>query len=296
MKNIAYIICLFVVMASITSCEKDIMKDVNNGDWNNERNIIEINLEQQIGLSEIIRTETEALVTLTINASSVDLASVSITDLVLSYEATSDVSIGETLNFDNAENTASLTVTSKKGETLDWTINIVPFVNEIEGSWSISSFYMKWDDGFGWGNSGEGDVSTLLDGTSAGLDDIITFGPVEGTNTDGLLYGVYERTTGADALSASFVYEPTGTDWGSKFDHVPTGSGLWVLNKNNSITITVNEQSYTTSIFNRIDDSTLMLPLDFGLQDLGLINWDDYYGDNTNKFCAMTELFYTLSK
>lgn len=296
MKKIIYSICLLAIGLVFTSCDKDMLEDVNEGNWNNERNILDINLNQQIGLSQIERIGDQATVNITVNASGLDLAAVDVTDMVLSYDAQSNISKGDKLNFDNPEKKASVTVTSKKGETLEWTIFIEPFINDLEGSWTISSYYFKWDDGFGWGNAGEAELALLLPNSASGIDDIITFGAVEGANDDGLVYGNYERTTGADTQGPSYVYDRTTVDWSSRFNHLPVGAGEWILNKDNSVMIVVNGETFTTKIFELIDDSTLKLPLDPGAHDLGQLNWDDYYGDHSNKFVSSVDLWYTLKK
>ncbi|WP_344788311.1 hypothetical protein [Postechiella marina] len=296
MKKIIYSICLLTFVLALSSCEKDLLDDVNEGNWNNERNILEIGLAQQIGLSRIERTDTQAIVSITVNANGLDLSAVDITDMVLSYDAEANVAKGDKLNFDNEEKKASINVTSKQGESLEWVIYVEPFINQLEGSWSISSFYFKWDDGFGWGNAGEAELPLLLPNANAGLDDVIMFGAVEGANEDGLVYGNYERTTGDDGEAGTFVYDRTSADWADRFKHLPVGSGQWILNKDNSIMIVVEGTTYTTKIFELIDNSTLKIPLNPGAQDLGKINWDDYYGDHTNKFVASADLWYTLNK
>ncbi|WP_343330777.1 hypothetical protein [Polaribacter staleyi] len=296
MKKIAYSIFLIALVSVFSSCEKDLMEDVNEGNWNNERNIIDFGLKQQIGLARIERSANEATVNITINASNLDLAAVDITDMVLSYDAQANVASGDKLNFDNPEKKSTVTVTSKKGETLEWTIFIEPFINELEGSWAISNYSIKWDDGNGWGNAGEADLSGLLTASSTGLDDIIIIGPVKGANDEGLVYGNYERTLGADGLAASYVYARTSENWDVRFNQLPVGKGEWILNKDNSVTFVVNGKSYTTKTFDKINDTTLKLPLEPGAKDLGRTNWDDYYGDHTNKFVATTNLWYTLIK
>ncbi|WP_152541628.1 hypothetical protein [Saccharicrinis fermentans] len=296
MKTTIYSILILITALLFHSCEKDLMDEVNEGNWNNERNILGINLNKQIGEAVIKRTADEATINITVNAVDLDLSAIAITDLTLSYDATANTSVGEKLDFDNPENKASITVTSKKGETLIWDVFIEPFVNELEGSWSISSFYFMWDDGFGWGNAGEDEVAALLPASASGLDDVITFGEVKGADSDGRVFGDYERTTGDDGAVASFVYESTGVDWSSLFGQLPVGTGQWVLNKDNSITITVDDKSYTTSIFQKEDESTLKIPLNTGAQELDKINWDNYYGDHSNKFIAGTALYYTLMR
>jgi hypothetical protein len=295
MKKTVKGLLILIIIFSLSSCEKDLMEEVNDMSWNNERNILDIGLEQQIGLPQIERVGDNASIKIMVNANGLDLKAVDITGIVLSYGAQADVTAGGKLNFDNVERKSSISVTSKKGEKLKWDVIIEPFINDLEGSWSISSYYFAWDDYNGYGNQGGGELALFLTGTAKGLDDIITFGPVEGANDNGLVYGKYERQNGADGSIASFIYERTGDDWSSKFDQVPVGKGQWILNKDNSINIDFGGKTYKTKIFLVTDKVTLKIPLDPGI-NLSRINWNDYFGDNTNKFDHVRDLYYILKK
>ncbi|MRT93712.1 hypothetical protein [Ancylomarina sp. 16SWW S1-10-2] len=288
-------IFLIVLVASMAACTSDPLEDLDGNGWKKERNVVSVLLEGQIGTAIIEREADDAKITLTANLASItDISKVEIEGIEFSYGATSSSLAGTTLDFTSGS--TSISVVSGAGETLDWKVVLNPFINEIEGSWTISSYYIKWDDGNGWGNAGGSELNSLLAASTPGLDDIITFGPVEGADDEGRVYGNFERTTGADGEVASFIYERTNEDWTSRFNQIPVGSGEWLLNKDNSITITVDGMSYTTLIFEKTDDSNLKLPLAPGAPDSGKINWDDYYGDHTNKFCVTTELYYELVK
>jgi hypothetical protein len=56
-----------------------------------------------------------------------------------------------------------------------------------------------------------------------------------------------------------------------------------------------NGQSYTTPGKSSFDGTTLVYELAPGDFDWN-INWNDYYGDNQNKFQFVTRLWYTLTK
>jgi hypothetical protein len=295
MKKIVNGILTLTMIFSLLSCEKDLMEEINDMGWNNERNILDIGLKQQIGLPRIERIGDKASITIMVNANGLDLKAVDITDIVLSYGAKADVTAGGKMNFDNVERKSSISVTSKKGEKLKWDVVIEPFINDLEGSWSISSYYFAWDDYNGYGNQGGGELALFLTGTAKGLDDIITFGPVEGANDDGLVYGKYERTKGVDGFVASFTYDRTGENWSSKFDQIPIGIGRWILNKDKSVTIVVLGKAYNTKIYTAIDEVSLKIPLDPGI-NLSRINWNDYFGDSTNKFDHVRDLYYILKK
>ncbi len=61
MKKISFLI-ISVLTLALFSCQEDIMDEVNEGNWNKERNITEIKFENQIGLPTIKRDGESATV------------------------------------------------------------------------------------------------------------------------------------------------------------------------------------------------------------------------------------------
>jgi|GEM_PF-1097632 hypothetical protein len=179
--------------------------------------------------------------------------------------------------------------------TLDKTVvEINVHANPYQGSWTISSFTFDWNDGDGWGNSGEAAVADELPNSAPGLDDIITFGGFSGINPT----GTYNRTAGADGKFASYVYSysNTGTDWNGKFGELPAGSGTYVINSDNSVTITIEGNTYNSIGCSTTDGTTMTYLLNPAPFSPGSIDWNDYFGDNTNKFCVATKIWYVLKK
>jgi hypothetical protein len=179
--------------------------------------------------------------------------------------------------------------------TLDKTVvEINVHANPYQGSWTISSFTFDWNDGDGWGNSGEAAVSDKLPNSTPGLDDIITFGAFSGINPT----GTYNRTAGADGKFASYVYSysNTATDWSGKFGQLPAGSGTYVINSDNSVTITIGGNTYNSIGCSTTNGTTMTYLLNPAPFNPSLIDWNDYFGDNTNKFCVATKIWYVLEK
>ena len=90
------------------------------------------------------------------------------------------------------------------------------FVNPVGGTWKIDKLEFYWDDWFGWGNSGLVPLTDKLPLSAPGVDDIITFSPIEIVDEAGIVYGSYNRSTGADGQSASFINELTSKDYSDK--------------------------------------------------------------------------------
>jgi hypothetical protein len=164
--------------------------------------------------------------------------------------------------------------------------------NPYQGSWTISSFTYHWDDGNGWGNSGEAAVVNQLPNSAPGLDDIITFGSFSGINPT----GSYKRTAGADGKFASYIDPNTGIDWSGKFGQLPAGSGTYLINSDNSVTITIGGNTYHSIGCSTTDGTTMTYLLNPVPFSPGSIDWSNYYGDNTNKFCVATKIWYVLKK
>lgn len=291
MRQFSILLISIAIAVGFASCD-----DPYDVPSSNERAILDITTNNQIGAASVARETNQFEAYVSVDAGKVSLSAVELSFLV-SNGASIQPSSGTSVDFtQSADSSAVYTVTSESGEVRNWKVFVKPFVNPLQGSWTITSYRFKWDDWNGWGNSGEDELAGKLEASATGLDDVITFGEIEGVTDNGLVFGLYERTVGTDGLSASYVYDRTGEDWAGKFNQLPVGQGQWQINVDNSITFTVGGKSYTSKPFEAIDANNLKLPLDPGPQDGGRINWDDYYGDNTNKFCVTYELWYTLEK
>ena len=116
MKKIKYALLLLLAVSQF-ACVVNPLKEIEEGDWNNERSVINIKLENQVGKATIERIDDHTgTIVLAINVDAVpDLSSIKLTSLQLSYGAKSTVQIGDSFNFENATKTATMTVTSPTG-------------------------------------------------------------------------------------------------------------------------------------------------------------------------------------
>ena len=112
MKYLKYIALILIIFQM--SCVNDPWQDVEDGGWNNERNVLDIQFDHQVGTAEITRIDDETgTIRFTINAYAVkDFSAVKLNSITLSYEGTSSVKAGESLNFDNDDKSTTLMVTS----------------------------------------------------------------------------------------------------------------------------------------------------------------------------------------
>ena len=140
MKKIVYV--LFAVIALTQSgCQNDPLEDIEEGNWNNERNVLEIKFENQVGNAMIARVDDQTgTINLAINVDAVpDLSHIVIKEMVLSYDAKSSVNEGEALNFANAQNSATLTVTSPTGKSRNYTVVASSFRESLVGTYDIDN-------------------------------------------------------------------------------------------------------------------------------------------------------------
>ena len=293
MKRHHFIILSFFLL-TLFSCSKEdyYLKDIKS----NERSIVDAKIQDQVGTPIIVNTADSSDVYMTIYGSE-DALKTAAPQLAVSYGATMDPASGTAIDFSqSADHSAVYKVTSQSGETREWTVHLAMFNNPYEGTWTIANYEFTWDDGYGWGNAGASTVVAKFPEIAPGLDDVITFGVLSGITDAGAVYGSYERDPGPDGQYASYIYTPSGKDWSFKFDQLPEGKGTYYINPNNSVTITMeNGQSYTMPGKSSFDGSTLVYELAPGDFDWN-INWNDYYGDNQNKFQFVTRLWYTLTK
>ena len=66
MRKLTYV-ALFLTIGMMFSCQKDPMSEINDGDWNKERNIIGITFADQVGTATITRDGNNAEINFTYN-------------------------------------------------------------------------------------------------------------------------------------------------------------------------------------------------------------------------------------
>ena len=283
---------LSLVLLSLSACQKDPMSEIRDGAWNRERNIIEMSFSGQIGKSKITRVGNTA--TIEFLDYSEDFTNIQVNSLEISYGATATVKEGDKLNFNNATKSATVTITPANGEPLIWTLKASLYVNPYKGSWSIQSFRMKWDDGNGWGLKGESEVALKMTSIASGLDDIITFGGIDGVDSSGSYFGVYERTAGPNAKFGTYI-SSKNNDYSDKFGQLPNGKGKYFINPDNSVSIVLDGtiKKYTSKGSTATNGVTMTYELN--APQIWTIDWNDYYG-NENQFKMTFQLWSVLKK
>jgi len=234
---------IVLMMFTLVSCQKDLMKEIRNEEWNNERAILLITFENQVGNATIRRDENQnGLITFMYNQTAGDSKSIKIKELELSYGASSDVIKDQVLTFDDQQ-TAQIKVTSKSGQDRVWKISYIPFSDELVGTWQISTLSVyggAWPEyggaaahvsmaerSWNWNTDGTGPI--------AEYDNTLTF-TLEGITEDGDAYGKVINHAGPDQEYADFIFidDPDGAkipiDVNNKYRKIPIGEGSWKRN------------------------------------------------------------------
>jgi hypothetical protein len=263
MKLSYYIFAAFITF-TLYSCKKNPMKPFEDGSWNNERSIVNIKFEHQVGNAEIKRDKAyNGLVSFLFNENGSDKSKIVIKELELSYGAKADLSIGDALNFDNPDNTASIVVTAASGEKRTWKINCLPFKDELIGTWKISALSVY---GGAWPEFGGVDAfadirerswnwKTDQTGPEAEYDNTLTF-TLEGIDEQGNTFGKLVNDAGTDGKYANFIFiaDPDGArtpiDVNYQYRKIPTGESSWKRNSaQGTITFTNANKVVTTGRF-----------------------------------------------
>lgn len=291
MKHYKFIF-LSLIVPILFACQKDPMSEIKDGGWNKERNIIDMTFSGQIGKSKITRVGNTA--TIEFLDYSDDFSNIQINSLEISFGAAASVKIGDKLNFNNTAKSSTVTITPANGEPLVWTIKASLYVNPYKGSWGIQNFRMKWDDWNGWGLSGEAEVALKMANAAPGIDDVITFGGIDGVDASGAYFGTYERTSGPDGKFGSYI-SSKGTDYSDKFGQLPNGKGKYFINPDNSVSVMIDGS--TKKYISNGSKTTDGITMNFDLKapQIWTIDWNDYYG-NENQFKMTFQLWYILKK
>lgn len=264
MNKIYNTLALVAIILISVSCKRDIMDDIDDGSWNNERGIINIVFEGQAGKSSITRdANNNGLVSFMFNELGNDNSKIKIRSLELSAGASSDYKVGDMLNFDNEYNTALITVTSQTGKERIWKVAYRPFSDELIGKWKITTLSVyggAWPEYGGsaaFQNMAERTWSWKGDNTGpiAEYDNTLTF-TLEGIAENGDTYGTLVNDAGADGLYADFIFidDPDGAktpiDVNYHYRKIPTGTSKWKRNSSQGTVIfTDSEGTETTAYF-----------------------------------------------
>lgn len=213
-------------------------------------------------------------ITVTIPDNGADLSTIQIATLDVSYGATADKTVGETLDF-SGDMSAPIVVTSESGDAATWTIiakiEIDPNDVAIAGTWSVSEMAVycdlfTWED---WGWDKTELLNNYVPSAGAELDNTITF-TVDGMNDEDQPYGTFENNAGADGAFADFVSEDSSwpeTDFNARFRKIPMGAGTWV-------------QEADTLVITDASSNVFRVTLEINEQDeIALSSEVDYYAD-----------------
>lgn len=237
MKTINLLLATFIIIM-LGACKKEPMKDIDSGNWNHERSIVNIVFENQVGNSTITRDkEANGFVSFMFNDVGGNASQIKIKSIELSYGAKADVGVGSILNFNNPDKSASITVTSQTGETRDWKINYISFHDDLVGTWQITKlslyggFWPQWggaavfpnliDRPWDWKSDGSGPV--------AEYDNTLIFS-LEGIDASGNAYGKVNNKAGADGKYADFLFmdDPGAPiDVNYHYRMIPPGESSW---------------------------------------------------------------------
>ncbi|MBP7462890.1 MAG: hypothetical protein KA793_01060 [Bacteroidales bacterium] len=237
MRKLTYV-ALFLTIGMMFSCQKDPMSEINDGDWNKERNIIGITFADQVGTATITRDGNNAEINFTYNTSaSADFSAIKIQKLEISYGASSSVNVGDALNFQNDSKSATITITPANGESLIWTVILKPFTETLLGTWSINGLYVYGGTGPSYGGASTAKMSdkpwcwSTTEGPDKEHDNTLTF-TMEGITSEGNTYGKIVNAAGADGKYANFIYvaKTPNIDLNKFYRTIPKGEGKWMRN------------------------------------------------------------------
>lgn len=276
MKSILKYIIISALITVLFSCQKDPMTEIREGSWNKERNIISIELQNQIGPAAIVRDEFETTITAFVDQNGLDFAAVKVESLVLSYDATADVEIGGILNFDNAEYKSTINVTSKAGETLTWDIILEPYDLFYVGKWAIDKQLIYIDQE--WGSKWSEPITQNFANSAFETDNPIDI-VYEGYR-NGRTYGEIINAAGSDGAYGVFAND--GVDITSKLRHlIPEGNAKWEMDlSNNTLYITKNGKTSEAKVSKTDQGMKLVYVLQYKPEEP---YWD--YGAHDNYLC-----------
>ncbi|WP_040416430.1 hypothetical protein [Cyclobacterium qasimii] len=254
-------IFLLVIVFTQLSCVKNPFDEFEEGNWNNERSILTIKFENQVGKEQITRVDDQiGTIMLGINTGAVaDLSSVKISSLVLSYGAEASAKSGETLNFENESNSSTITVNSPTGKSRVYTVIAEPFEETILGTYTVSNLIVYGGTGPEYGGGG---VTAMTNkpwvwlpsgGPEAELDNSITLA-LDGFTDDGNSFGKITNDAGEDNRYADFQQVAFGnypaTDLNGFYRKIPKEEGTWLRNYATGIvTFTFADGTTTTGQF-----------------------------------------------
>lgn len=290
----------FITMALLAGCAKDPFKGVQS----NERAIEAITLGGdlvQVGPATIDRANAHASVKVLMQANT-DLSKV-IANIQASYKADVTPANGQAQDFASNNNTFKFTIKSEKGDTREWTVELIPFTETLLGTYTIQDLTVYGGTGPEYGG---GAVMKLLDkpwdwdaanGPAAEQDNEITF-EYTGVTADGKTTGKVTNNAGPDGKYANFIFLPS-TDVNNFYRVIPTGESTWerdysagtvsFISADGKKTTAMFETPSTIDLGNGLSKAVTDNAFDFTLN--GVDDWTNIYSD-LDKFVKRPRRFW----
>jgi hypothetical protein len=251
MKRLIYLITGIAILCS--ACEKDPSAGIKS----HERDIESVQLNSaftQVGPATINQDSSKVYVKVLVQGTA-DFSKV-IPNVITSYKSTVSPASGTAVNFAAHNNSYTYTVKAQTGQTRTWTVELVPFSEELLGIWNIQDLTLYGGTGPQYGG---GAVFTLesktgdwnpVTGPNAELDNTLTF-TYTGVTADGNTTGTCVNSAGPDGLYANFIFEANPvTDVNHYYRQIPTGTSTWVHNYTaNNVTFTDSKGNVFTCTF-----------------------------------------------
>ena len=245
----------------LSACTKDPWAQVKEGSWNQDRRILDIKFAGQAGLAEVKDVDaTTGTVKVQLATNLVtDMSKVTVETLTLSYNATSTVQRGGTMDFTGAAPT--IVVKSATGQSRTSTIEMTEFTETILGCYSIQTSRVWGGTGPEWGGGALMEPSTkswcwYMDegfGPTAEYDDYLEF-TLDKIMDDGNTTGKCIHYGGVDGKHWNCLFKAavnkegdTDIDLHKFYRQIPVGESTWIRDYvNNTISFIDAKGTVTT--------------------------------------------------
>lgn len=285
MKTLQYI--LILAFASVLlSCQKDPMEDITSGNWNKERNIISLTLQNQIGPATIVRDAQQQKVTVFVDPDGLDFSAVKISAMELSYKAKANVDVNGTLNFQNADYKSQITIKSETGQDLVWDVVLKPYDWFYVKTWGIKEerIFVSQE----YGSKFDKAITDVTPDASKEMDNSIQI--IKDGVRNGKPYGRIINSAGTDAAYGSFSKSSVNLNPKLRI-LIPAGESTWEMDLSTN-TMAIFKDGVTTNAL--VTKESFGIRLNYALPQTDRWNcrWD--YGDYDNFWCWSYKYYIDL--
>lgn len=252
MKLTRYFLVALTMLLAMSSCKKDPWSDIEDGDWNHERSILDIKFKGQAGTPEITNVdETTGTIKLQLATAYVaDMSKVEVEYITVSYNATCSVESGGTIDFTSGN--PEIVVTSPNKDVRTYTLYMTEFSETLTGKYKITASKVYGGTGpeYGggavmdptskswcWDTNGYGPGAEYDDYLEFTLDEITDAGNTVGTC---MHYGGVDGKHWNCIFAAKMNKEGTSAiDLHKFYRQIPVGKSTWERSySDNTITFT----------------------------------------------------------